>query len=53
MCEQGFSMNGGKCSACREGGFGRVTTFGIIVLTIALSALSVMAALYLSKVGEE
>lgn len=43
-------MDMGECSACLNGTFGRVTTFGIIVFTVVPVVLLVLLALYYLKV---
>jgi hypothetical protein len=50
LCEAGYSMNFGVCSPCHSASYGRVTTFGIIVFSVAPVLAAVGAFLYFCKV---
>ncbi len=50
LCERGYSLEQDVCSPCLTGTVGRLTTFGIVIVTVGLAAAIVLSLLYFLKV---
>ena len=51
LCEAGYALDMGECSQCLAGAIGRVTTFGLIVISAISGVALVVLALHFLKVG--
>ncbi len=44
-------MDNGKCSKCLASSYGRLTKFGIIVVSVVVSVIAGLVPLYVLRVG--
>ncbi len=51
LCEVGYALDMGECTQCLAGAIGRVTTFGLIVISAISGVALVVLALHFLKVG--
>jgi hypothetical protein len=51
LCVPGYAMDNGVCSACRISSYGRLTKFGIVVVSVVASLATVIVPLFLLRVG--
>ncbi len=46
-------MDNGKCSKCLASSYGRLTKFGVIVVSLVVSAIAVVVPFFVLRVGKQ
>jgi hypothetical protein len=49
LCVPGYSMDRGVCSKCLNNSFGRLTKFGIVVVSVLVSVLAIVVPMFVLK----
>ncbi len=52
LCVPGYSMDNGKCSKCLTSSYGRLTHFGIFVVSLVASTAAMVVPLFALRVGK-
>ncbi len=52
LCVPGYSKDNGKCSKCLTSSYGRLTHFGIFVVSLVASAVAMVVPLFGLRVGK-